>query len=160
MSPIIRDFAPEYRAAVVDLSLRAWEPVFASIESVLRGSGVFALQYPDGWVPAQRSAVEHACDELRLWVAELDGAVVGFVAVRLHADDRMGEIHMVAVDPGRQRRGVGGALTRHALAWMAEQGMTTAMVETGGDPGHAPARAAYESAGFTAFPVARYFRTL
>jgi hypothetical protein len=36
--------------------------------------------------------------------------------------------------------------------------MTTVMVETGGDPGHAPARRTYESAGFRPFPVARYFK--
>ena len=35
--------------------------------------------------------------------------------------------------------------------------MTTAMVETGGDPGHAPARSTYEAAGFRHFPV-KYFR--
>ena len=43
---------------------------------------------------------------------------------------------------------------------MREQGMDIAIVETGGDPGHAPARAAYEAAGFTLLPVARYFRLL
>ena len=38
--------------------------------------------------------------------------------------------------------------------------MDIAVVETGGDPGHAPARAAYEAAGFTPLPIARYFRLL
>jgi hypothetical protein len=38
--------------------------------------------------------------------------------------------------------------------------MTTAMVETGGDPGHTPSRRSYESAGFRLFPVARYFEKL
>jgi hypothetical protein len=38
--------------------------------------------------------------------------------------------------------------------------MDIAVVETGGDPGHAPARAAYEVAGFTLLPIARYFRLL
>jgi hypothetical protein len=38
--------------------------------------------------------------------------------------------------------------------------MTTVMVETGGDPGHAPARATYEAAGFQLFPVAKYFRKI
>ena len=32
--------------------------------------------------------------------------------------------------------------------------------ETGGDPGHKPSRSAYESMGFTRWPVARYFREL
>ena len=31
---------------------------------------------------------------------------------------------------------------------MRSRGMDIAVVETGGDPGHAPARAAYEKAGF------------
>jgi hypothetical protein len=35
-----------------------------------------------------------------------------------------------------------------------------AVVETGGDPGHAPARAAYEAAGFALLPTARSFRRL
>lgn len=32
------------------------------------------------------------------------------------------------------------------------------MVDTGGDPGHAPGRAVYESAGFEQRPVACYFK--
>jgi hypothetical protein len=43
---------------------------------------------------------------------------------------------------------------------MQAAGMEIAVVETGGDPGHAPARAAYEALGFTLLPVARYFRML
>ena len=39
-----------------------------------------------------------------------------------------------------------------------EAGMKIMMVETGDDPGHKPSRSAYESMGFTRWPVARYFR--
>jgi hypothetical protein len=38
--------------------------------------------------------------------------------------------------------------------------MQVAMVETGGDPGHAPARRACEKADYTLLPVARYFKAL
>jgi RimJ/RimL family protein N-acetyltransferase len=41
-----------------------------------------------------------------------------------------------------------------------DAGMDMVMVETGGDPGHAPARAVYEKAGFERWPVARYFKEL
>jgi hypothetical protein len=34
------------------------------------------------------------------------------------------------------------------------------MVETGGDPGHGPARATYAKAQFTLMPIARYFQVL
>jgi ribosomal protein S18 acetylase RimI-like enzyme len=146
--------------AIVRLSLRAWEPVFASIENAMDPE-VFREQHPD-WRVTQRKAVEAACADagVHVWVASQDARTVGFVALKLHAEDKMGEIYMIAVDPDFQRRGIASALTRHALAWLAQAGMTTVMVETGGDPGHAPARRTYESAGFRLFPVARYFKRL
>ena len=91
---------------------------------------------------------------------EIDDDVAGFVAVGPREDEPIGEIHMVAVDPRYQGRGIGRRLTEVALEWIAEQGLATAMVETAGDPGHAPARRLYGSAGFTPFPIVRYFRTV
>jgi GNAT superfamily N-acetyltransferase len=72
----------------------------------------------------------------------------------------MGEIWMLAVDPDHQERGVGLALTEHATQWLRDAGMRVAMVETGGDAGHAPARQVYEKAAYTALPVVRYFKAL
>ncbi len=146
--------------AVVRLSLRAWEPVFASIASVMDPE-VYREQHPD-WRATQRKAVEAACadEDVHVWVAADGAQTLGFVALKLHADDRMGEIHMIAVDPDFQRRGIAKALTEHSLAWFGRAGMTTVMVDTGGDPGHAPARRTYESAGFRALPIARYFKKL
>ena len=67
---------------------------------------------------------------------------------------------MIAVDPSHQREGVGQSLTTHAIDWFRGQSITLVYVETGGDPGHAPARAMYEKAGFRLLPVARYFKVL
>lgn len=147
--------------AVVALSLRAWAPVFDSLEKVM-GADVFQAFYADGWRAGQRKAVETVCtdENLHVWVAVEDGSVVGFVAVSLRAEDSMGEIYMLAVDPESQRHGIGMALTRYALDWMTEAGMSIAMVETGGDPGHAPARSVYENTGFGLLPIARYFKKL
>ena len=160
MSVSIRPLDASDVAAVVALSLRAWEPVFASLQTAL-GTGLFERMHPD-WRQDQRRAVEEACTDAQLAVsvAEADGEVVGFVATRLDGDSRLGEIHMVAVDPDHQGRGIGGSLTRVATEQLAEAGMKVAMVETGGDPGHAPARATYEQAGFTLLPIARYFKML
>jgi ribosomal protein S18 acetylase RimI-like enzyme len=87
-------------------------------------------------------------------------SIVGFIAVKLHSETSMGEIYMVAVAPEFQGRGIGTALTEFALNWMKGAGMSMAMVETGGDPGHAPARHTYEKAGFELLPIARYFKKL
>ncbi|NJM76727.1 MAG: GNAT family N-acetyltransferase [Acaryochloridaceae cyanobacterium RU_4_10] len=155
--------------AVVRLSLRAWEPVFTSLKQVLNPN-VYEVFYPEHWQVSQQQAVEAICadENTNVWVAIVtdpsasQGAdkVVGFTAVKLHPEDRMGEIYMIAVDPGFQGRGIGSALIEFALKQMQAAGMSVAMVETAGDPGHAPARHTYEKAGFELFPVARYFKAL
>jgi ribosomal protein S18 acetylase RimI-like enzyme len=161
VQPQIRPFDDRDVEAVVDLSLRAWTPVFASLERVL-GSEIFGRLNPD-WREDQRRAVEDVCaaKEGRVWVAEVGASAVGFVAVELHHPERsMGEISMLAVDPDHQGGGIGTALTEFALDRLKEAGMTVAMVETGGDPGHAAARRTYEKAGYVLLPIARYFKNL
>jgi ribosomal protein S18 acetylase RimI-like enzyme len=157
----IRPFDDRDADAVVDLSLRAWAPVFASLERVL-GSDIFGRMHPD-WREDQRRAVEDVCaaKKGRVSVAEVDGTTVGFVAIQLHNPERsMGEISMLAVDPDHQGGGIGTALTEFALDRLKDAGMTVAMVETGGDPGHAAARRTYEKAGCVLLPIARYFKNL
>ncbi len=42
---------------------------------------------------------------------------------------------------------------------LRDEGLVLINVGTGGDPGHAPARALYETAGFTGVPLMSYFMT-
>jgi len=160
MDADIREFRLEDTDAVVELSLRAWAPVFASMEEVL-GTELSVRMHGD-WRVHQAQAVRDtlANEATHVWVAETDRTVVGFVAAVLDREPGMGEIWMLAVDPDHQLRGVGTALTDHATEWLRDSGMTVAMVETGGDPGHAPARRVYEKAAYTALPVVRYFKAL
>lgn len=157
----IQLYDPSQREAVVRLSLRAWEPVFDSIQNAL-DTDVYQAFYPNGWRVSQQKAVEEVCaaEDTNVWIAIDAGAAVGFVAVKLHLEDRMGEVYMVAVDPDFQGRGIGTTLMEFALGWMKDAGMSIAMVETGGDPGHAPARRTYEKLGFGLLPIARYFKKL
>jgi ribosomal protein S18 acetylase RimI-like enzyme len=115
------------------------------------------------WREDQRRAVKDilAAKKGLVWVAEVDGDAVGFVAIKLHHPERsMGEISMLAVDPDHQGGGIGTALTEFALGRLEDTGMKVAMVETGGDPGHAAARRTYEKAGYSLLPIARYFKNL
>ena len=75
----------------------------------------------------------------RVWVAELDGEVVGFVA---YAD---AEVTWLYVHPDAQSRGAGRALLRTALAHA--EGIGVREVETTVLDG-GPARPLYESEGF------------
>jgi ribosomal protein S18 acetylase RimI-like enzyme len=86
----------------------------------------------------------------------VDATVAGFVNVIFDYESRVGEIYMIAVDPDYQRRGLATLLTQHAISEMRSRGMTLAIVKTGGDPGHAPARATYERNGFIALPQVLY----
>jgi GNAT superfamily N-acetyltransferase len=111
----------------------------------------------------QRRAVEDVCvtNKERVWVAEVDGTAVGFVAVEIYDPERsMGEISMMAVDPDHQGSGIGTALSKFALDRLRDAGMKVAMVEKGGEPGHAAARRTYERAGYVLLPIARYFKNL
>ena len=157
----IEPYDESQREAIVQLSLRAWAPVFAGMEQAMLPA-VFRAFYKGDWRGAQRCAVEAACSDesLRLWVALEASALAGFAALRVHAEDSMGEVTMIAVEPGFQRRGIARRLIDHALAEFERAGLAIALIETGGDPGHAPARHTYEATGFTLLPVARYFKAL
>ena len=157
----IREFREGDLETVIEFSLRAWAPVFAAVRDVL-GDDIFLRLHPD-WKANQIEAVRSSCrnEERDVFVAVANGRPVGFVAVALNAfHDRMGVIDIIGVDPDYQRRGISSRLTAFATEHMRSRGMDIAVVETGGDPGHAPARAAYETAGFTLLPIARYFRML
>lgn len=157
----IEPYNPHHLDAIVCLSLRAWTSVFDSIQNAMNAD-VYQAFYPHDWRMNQQKAVEDVCaaEDTNVWVAVDAVSTVGFIAVKLHSEDSMGEIYMVAVDPDFQGRGIGSTLIEFALSWMKDAGMIIAMVETGGDPGHAPARHTYEKAGFELFPVARYFKKL
>jgi ribosomal protein S18 acetylase RimI-like enzyme len=157
----IRDYRSPDEAAVVELSLRAWEPVFDALEEVL-GPELFA-QLRGDWRTGQAKDVRGVLSDpsQRVWVSEDAGErVIGFVAARLLREQELGEVYMIAVDPDAQGQGIGIALTTIATDWLQQSGMRVAMIETGGDRGHAPARRLYEKAGYTPLPVVRYFKSL
>jgi ribosomal protein S18 acetylase RimI-like enzyme len=130
MHATIRPYDPQDEAAIVTLSLRAWAPVFASLESEL-GRDLFLRLHGD-WREYQAGAVRDtlAADGMRTWVACAAERVVGFAAATLHEQREIGEIVMLAVNP------------------------------SGADPGHAAARRVYAAADYTRLGVARYFKAL
>lgn len=161
MSIGIDSYRPADRDRVVALSMRAWAPVFEKLEPAVPAY-VYKAFYPDGWEARQQADILDLLEQggAEVLVARDGDAIVGWIGIRLHPKDNMGEIYILAVDPAAQRRGVARALMDAAMAKMREAGMAMVMVETGGDPGHSPSRATYESAGFERWPVARYFRRL
>jgi GNAT superfamily N-acetyltransferase len=157
----IREFENGDLDAIVEFSIRAWEPIYTSFRQVL-GDPIFFRLHPD-WKEIQAEAVRSSCtsSERDVFVAVADERPVGFSAVALNAfHERMGVIDIIAVDPDYQRRGIATQLIHRSIEHMRSCGMDIAAVGTGGDPGHAPARAAYEALGFTLLPSARYLKLI
>jgi ribosomal protein S18 acetylase RimI-like enzyme len=135
--------------ALIALAQRAWKDVEASVDAML-GSPLDRLATPS-WVAHHEAVVREVCDakETTVVVAEGgSGKLVGFVAHRVHQpSDGMstyGEIVVIAVDPGARSRGIGRTLLDRAVADLHDSRVPVIMIETGGDEGHAPARALYE----------------
>lgn len=96
-----------------------------------------------------------------VYVVEQDAEIVAFCAVALDRKSKVGEVDLNAVDPEHQGCGIGAWMYAFALNRMKEAGMAVATVGTGGDSSHAPARRAYEKAGFgAAIPSVYLYRPL
>lgn len=141
--------------------MRAWRPVFPEVHASVPRF-VYDSFWPDGWEKRQRADLAAVLDSepQNVDVAIESEHPIGWVCTRLHPDDNMGEVYVLVVDPDYQRRGVSGMLLDRAYARVNDAGLRMVMVETGDDPGHAPARLTYEAAGFQRWPVARYFKDL
>jgi GNAT superfamily N-acetyltransferase len=158
---LISTFETKHRQALLELSIRAWTPVFPALEQAVPRF-VYECFWPQGWVIRQRADLAEVLD---LEPANIDVAFegerpVGWVCTRLHPADNMAEIYVLVVDPDFQRRGIGKALIEKSKERAVSAGMSMVMVETGDDPGHTPAREMYEAVGFERWPVARYFLNL
>ncbi len=140
----------------------AFAPVFRSFREIV-GERVAALAFAQADAEQARllDGLCGAGSGHRLLVAETGGAVVGFVSFSVDAEKRTGEIGLNAVHPDHAGRGIGTKMYGRALARMKEGGAALATVATGGDPSHAPARRAYEKAGFgRALPSVALYRLL
>lgn len=152
----IRAIEPDDVETVVDFALRAWAPVFDSMEEQV-GPRMFRHLFGEDWRAYQGADIRRALTTYDVSVADVSGEVAGYVAVDLPDGETHGEIYMIAVNPDHQGSGIGTALTEHAIDQIRDAGRDLVVVNTGADPGHAPARATYEKAGFTPMPGVAYY---
>lgn len=102
--------------------------------------------------------VEHRAHHATVWVAELDGRVVGAVALTLpgqaYADIAQAgelEFRMLAVDPAAQGSGVGRAMVQEIISYARSLDGVDAVSLTSGDD-MTRAHALYRSFGFVRVP--------
>lgn len=158
----IRPLEPADIERVVAIAVAAWEPIYAYYRRAM-GEALFAAAYPD-WRAVKGGQVRRACapgSGATVSLAELGGEVIGFVTFYADAASGIGEIGNNAVHPYWQGLGIAQRLYQHAFDNLRARGQRFVKVSTGGDPAHAPARRAYERAGFDiALPTVVYYRAL
>ena len=87
--------------------------------------------------------------DITFWTAWSDaGELLGCGALR-ELSPRHGEIKSMRTPQAARRRGAGRAMLEHILAEARRRNYERLSLETGAEPGFAPARRLYESAGFT-----------
>jgi ribosomal protein S18 acetylase RimI-like enzyme len=140
---------PEDEPRLQAIRRAAFAPVFASFRSLL-GDELYDLaqRREDEAQEAMLSSLLAPDSVWELYVAESGGEIAGFVSVQLNHETGVGEIGLNAVDPPRGSAGIGTAMYELVVRRMVESGMKVAMVATGGDSSHEPARRAYRKAGF------------
>jgi ribosomal protein S18 acetylase RimI-like enzyme len=140
MTVSIKNYAPQHQAA---------------IRGILERIG-WAEQYI---AAAERNVHDFSQNSLvyGVYVAMADGAAAGFVYVQFHEWNRLAQIQGLAVDPSRQRQGIGTALVKNAERFAREKSARGVYVDT--PTANRRGRDFYEAIGFRyGYEMRRYYQ--
>lgn len=144
----MREYRPEDLHAVMAIANAAWQPIRKMSREAL-GDKLSDLFNPAGDAVSKGLQVKEQIDSGRYGIAvcEHEGRVVGFIT--WNVEGPVGQICNNAALPDSGVKGVGQTMYQYVLQRFREAGAKVVKVVTGLDRAHAPARRAYERAGFT-----------
>ena len=145
---MLRPYRPQDLQTIMEMANRGWRPINAAYRRAY-GDELFDILFP---TPDTRvgEAVKKDIEKNpgQTLVFEENGRVVGFIVYQFEADKEIGEVGYNGVDPDHQGKGIAQRMYEAVLDTFRQEGMRYAKVSTGLDEGHAPARRAYNRAGF------------
>jgi len=140
-----------------DIAIEAWTPIREVFRKEM-GDELYEGFFT-GWQESKREAVAAELRSDRGYVTKLGDKVVGFISYTISGQHAV--VGTNAVSSACRGMGIGGMQYAYIFARMKEEGAVYVSVHTGGDDGHAPARRAYEKAGFETFlPTRTYYKKL
>lgn len=145
----------------MEIGTRAWAPLYEGFRRAF-GEELFLLLVPDVSTVKGEQIRRH-CTEHPDWVlvCEVQGQPAAFLTYYLRPELGCGEIGNNAVAPDWRHRGLAQRLYAKVFERFRAAGLRFAKVTTNLDDGHAPARRAYERAGFDiSCPAITYYRKL
>ena len=133
-----------------DIARRAWGRIHTSFRQIMGAQMHDALCA--NWEEKKAAQVRGHWERHPEWFYVVEAvkakSVVAFITFRVDPEKSLGTIGNNAVAPEGQGQGIGTAMYARVLNLFRRQGLKYASVGTGLDEGHAPARRAYEKAGF------------
>jgi len=144
-------FMRKYREGDLEQVMAVADAGWRSIRQMSRealGDAVSDILNPDGDARSKGLQVKAQIESGRYGIAvcEHEGVIVGFITWSV--DGPVGEICNNAARQGTGLKGIGQTMYRFVLDEFRRAGVRVARVTTGLDWAHAPARRAYERAGF------------
>ena len=131
---------------LVTIAKNEWRAIYDGFR-VQMGDELFPLFYPD---PMEQKAaqIRENVTSGNCYVTELDGKIAGFIYYAYDEKSRIGTISNNAVSADFRGHGIGGRQYEFVFERLRALGALAVRVTTGADDAHAPARRAYEKAGF------------
>lgn len=145
---MIRPYQPEDFPRMVQIAREAWKEIFAGFREQI-GDELYHILYENKYQDKEyqlRETVTKAPAHCR--ICERNGKIVGFITFNYDDKRKIGIICNNAADRVCGEKGIGQEMYQAVLKIFRDNGMLAAMVSTGLDEGHRPARTAYQRAGF------------
>ncbi len=128
MEPVIRSFCPDDLEAIKAITIEGFEGV--SVEHGIELQFGEIAGHDWRWRKAR-----HVDDDVKehadgIFVAEVDGEILGYISTRLDPEAGKGRIPNLAVAASARGQGIGRKLIGHALDYFRTEGMGVAVIET------------------------------
>ncbi len=145
---MIRNYIGSDYETLVSIANHAYAKIYEGFREQL-GEDIFSILYRNSF-ESKAAQIRNHVDAHPDWcyVAERNGKIVGFITFAFVREIGLGLISNNAADPDSGEKGVGQEMYAAVLERFRSEGMRLAQVTTGLDEAHAPARKAYERAGF------------
>ena len=143
----MRNYCPEDLEAVMAIANTAWQPIRKMSREAL-GDSISDFFNPAGDALSQGLQVKAQIDggKYGIAVCEHEGAVIGFITWKIEGESA--EICNNAALVASGIKGIGQTMYKYVMEVFRASGVKVVQVTTGLDWAHAPARRAYERAGF------------
>lgn len=128
MSPVIRPFRPADLEAVKAITIEGFADVSVDHGIEKKLGAVAGRDWR--WRKARHVDDDVSAHAEGIFVAEMDGAVVGYISTRLDREAGKGRIPNLSVTASARGQGLGRALIEHALEYLRAEGMEIAVIET------------------------------